>query len=62
MQFVDRNGAFKDWNTIKHKYDFQNSLYSHWMQLISAIRPIWKNIIKQNNDSNTLTTTEHHFI
>ena len=33
MQFVDRNGAFKDWNTIKHEYDLQNSLYSHWMQL-----------------------------
>ena len=37
MQLVDRNGVFKDWNTLKHDYDLQNSLYSHWMQFISAI-------------------------
>ena len=37
MQLVDRNGVFKDWNTLKHEYDLQNSLYSHWIQFISGI-------------------------
>ena len=54
MQLVDRNGAFKDWNTLKHEYNLQNNLQR--MQLISAIPSNWKNI-KQNNDSNTLRTT-----
>ena len=62
MQLVDTNGVFKDWNTLKHEYDLQNNLYFHWMQLLSAIPSNWKNIIKQNNDSNTFTTTKHHFI
>ena len=62
MQLVDRNGVFKNWNTLKHEYDLQNNLYFQWMQLISAIPSNWKNIIKQNNDINTFTTTQHHFI
>ena len=33
-----------------------------FIQLLTAIPSNWKNIIKQNNDSNTFTTTEHHFI
>ena len=32
------------------------------MQLLSATPSSWKNIIKQNNDINTFTTTENHFI
>ena len=32
------------------------------MQLINAIPSNWKNIIKENNDINTFTTTQHHFI
>ena len=35
--------------------------YFQWLQLISAIPSNWKNI-KQNNDIDTFTTTEHHFI
>ena len=31
------------------------------MQLISAISSNWENIIKQNNDINTFTTTQYHF-
>ena len=62
MQLVDRNGAFKDWNTLKHEYDLQNNLYFQWMQFIGAIPSTWKNIIKKNNDINTFTTTQHHFI
>ena len=37
MQLVDRNGVFKDWNTLKHEYDLQNNLYFQWMQLTNAI-------------------------
>ena len=37
MQLVDRDGVFKDWNTLKYEYDLQNSLYSHWIQFISGI-------------------------
>ena len=59
MQLVDRNGVFKNWNTLKHEYDLQNNLYFQWMQLISAIPSNWKNI-KQNNDINTFTTTQHY--
>ena len=62
MQLVDRNGVFKDWNTLKHEYDLQNNLYFQCMKLISAISSNWKVIIKQNNDINTFTTTEHPFI
>ena len=32
------------------------------MQLINTIQSNWKNIIKQNNDINTFTITQHHFI
>ena len=32
------------------------------MQLISAISSNWKNIIKQNKDTNTFTTAYHLFI
>ena len=62
MQLVDRNGVSKNWNTLKHEYDLQNNLYLQWMQLISAIPSNWENIIKQNNDINTFTTTQHRFI
>ena len=31
MQLVDRNGSFKNWNTVKHEYDLQNNLYFQWM-------------------------------
>ena len=62
MQLVDRNGGFKIWNTLKHEYDLQNNLHFQWMQHISAIPSNWKNIIKQNNDINSFTTTLHHFI
>ena len=55
MQLVDRNGVFKNWDTLKHDYDLQNNLYFQWMQLINAIPSYWENIIKQNNDINTFT-------
>ena len=57
-----RKGVFKEWNTVKHSYDLQKKLYFQWMQHISVILSNYKNIIKQNNDINTFTTTEHHFI
>ena len=60
MQLVDRNGVFKNRNTLKHEYDLQNNLYFLWMQPTSAIPSNWKNIIKQNNNINTFTTTQHH--
>ena len=61
MQLVDRNGFFKNWHAVKHGYDLQNNLYFQWMQLVNAIPSNWKNIIKQNNDINMFTTTQHHF-
>ena len=62
MQLVNRNGVSKEWNTLKHEYDLQNNLHFQWMQLTSAILSNWRNIIKQNNDINMFTTTEHHLI
>ena len=62
MQLVLKNGVFKGCNTLKLGYDLQNGLSFQWMQLISVISSYWKSIIKQNNDINTFTTTEHHFI
>ena len=62
MQLADRNGVSKNWNTLKNEYDLQNNLYLQWMQLISAIPSNWENIIKQNNNINTFTTTQHRFI
>ena len=62
MQLVLKNGVFKGCNTLKLEYDLQNGLSFQWMQLISVISSYWKSIIKQNNDINTFTTTEHHFI
>ena len=50
MQLVDRKGVFKNWNTLKHEYDFQNNWHFPWMQLISAIPFNWTTIIKQSND------------
>ena len=32
MQLVDRNGGFKNWNTLKHEHYLQNILYFQWMQ------------------------------
>ena len=37
MQLVNRNGVFKDWNTLKHEYHLQNNLYLQWMKFINAI-------------------------
>ena len=62
MRLVDRNGVFKNWNILEHKYYLKNNLYFQWMQLISATPSNCKNIIKQNNNINTFTTTQHHFI
>ena len=62
MQLVDRDGVFKNWNTLKHEWDLRNNFYFQWMQVISAMPSNWKNIIKQNNDINTFTTTQHRFI
>ena len=60
MQLVDSNGVFKDSNTLKHEYDLKNNFNFQWMQLLSANH--LKNIIKQNNDINTFTATQRHFI
>ena len=49
-------------NTLKYECNLQNNLYFHWMQLINAISSNWKIIIKQNNDSNAFTTSEHYFV
>ena len=27
MALIDRNGIFKDWNTLKHENDLQNKLF-----------------------------------
>ena len=32
------------------------------MQLISAMPSNWKSDVEQNNNMNTFTTTQHHFI
>ena len=42
MQLVDRKGVFKDWNTLKHKYDLQNNWYFQQMQLIVSYNLIGK--------------------
>ena len=62
MRLVDRNGVFKNWNIPGHKYYLKNNLHFQWMQLTSATSSNCKNIIKQNNNINTFTTTQHHFI
>ena len=62
MKLVYRNGFFKNLHTVKHEYDLQNNFYFHWMRLVNAIPSNGKNIIKQNNDINSFTTTQHHFI
>ena len=60
MQLVDRNGVFKNWNTLKHEYDLQNNLYFYWMLLINAIPSNWKNLSKIAISKRL--TTQHHFI
>ena len=48
---------FKRVTSLSYKY-----MYFQWMQFISAIPSNWKNIIKRNNDINTFTATQHHFV
>ena len=43
MQVIDKNGVFKDWNTLKYENDKQNNLYFQRMQLVHAIPSNWKN-------------------
>lgn len=62
MQLDDWNCVSKDMNTLKYECNLQNNLYFHWMQLINAMSSNWKIIIKQNNDSNAFTTSEHYFV
>ena len=63
MQMVDRNGVFKDSNTLKHEYDLQSILCFQWMQPISAIPSNWKNIIQKVTSKELywiiITTVEH---
>ena len=46
-QLFDNNGNVISWSSIKEEFDFSNFPNSKWQQLIYAISPFLKKIIKE---------------
>ena len=59
MQLIDKNGVFKDWNTLKYENDKQNNLYFQQMQLVHAMPSNWEN--NMNINKNTFTIADQYF-
>ena len=53
---VNQNCNFNSWETLKNKYNLDNTLYFQWIQLIHTIPLIWKQKI---NDSERNTETNY---
>ena len=46
---VNENCNFKSWETLKNEYHLDNKLCFQWIQLLYAIRLIWKQKKKKND-------------
>ena len=61
-QLFDNNGSVKSWSSIKEEFDFNNISNFKWQQLIYAIPPFWKKIIKETDNADNLLLSNHHLI
>ena len=61
-QLFDKNGSVKSWSSIKEEFDFNNISNFKWQQLIYAIPPFWKKIIKETDNADNLLLPNHHLI
>ena len=61
-QLFDNIGYVKSWSSIKEEFGFKNFSYCKWEQLIHALPPFWKKIIKETNIADNLLLPNPHFI
>ena len=61
-QLFDNIGYVKSWSRIKEEFGFKNFSYFKWEQLIHALPPFWKKIIKETNIADNLLLPNPHFI
>ena len=61
-QLFDNNESVKSRNSIKEEFDFNNISNFKWQQLIYALPPFWKKIIKESDNADNLLLPNHHLI
>ena len=61
-QLFDNNGSVKSWGRSKEEFNFNNISNFKWHQLIYAIPPFWKKIIKETDNADNLLLPNHHLI
>ena len=49
-------------SSFKEEFGFNNILNFKWQQLIYAIPPFWKKIIKETDNADNLLLPNHHLI
>ena len=59
-QLFDNNGNVKFWGSIKEGYGFNNFSNFKWQQLIHALSPICKKIIKETDNADNLLLPNDH--
>ena len=59
-QLFDNNGNVKFWGSIKEGYGFNNFSNFKWQQLIYALSPIFKKIIKETDNADNLLLPNDH--
>ena len=60
-QLFDNNGSVKSWSS-KEEFDFSNISNFKWQQLIYAIPPFRKKIIKERDNADNLLLPNHYLI
>ena len=45
----DFEGKLKNWTTIKNEYRLLESKSFHWVQLVDALKTLWKQSIREQN-------------
>ena len=61
-QLFDNNGEVKSCSILKEEFDFSNIANFKWQQLIYAMPPFWKEIIKETDNADNLLLPNHHLI
>ena len=61
-QLFDNSGNVKSWSSIKEEFSFNNFPNFKWQQLIYALPPFWKRIIKEIDKADSLLLPNHYLI
>ena len=58
-QLFDNNGNVKSWSSIKEEFGFNNISNFKWQQLIYALSPFWKKVLKETDNADNLLLPNH---